>query len=79
VDLRDCIRTFEEMPDTPEWQVKRESAVKLLQRYAMFWGPALTTTILHGEERPMIPVLCRIRIVEITGRRAIHESQPAEN
>jgi len=70
--------SFEEMPDTPEWQIKRESAVKLLQQYATFWVPALTRTILHGEERQQIPVLYRIRIAEITGRRAIDESLPAE-
>jgi len=38
----------------------------------------LTKTILHGEERQQIPVLYRIRIAEITGRRAIDESLPAE-
>jgi hypothetical protein len=70
---------FEEMPDTPEWQAKRETALKLLQRYAMFWEPALTKTILHGRERPLIPVLYRIRIDEISGRRAIRGSPPAEN
>jgi len=66
--------SFEEMPDTPQWRAKREFAVGLLQQYATFWEPALATTILHGKERPRIPVLYRIRIVGITGRRAIGES-----
>lgn len=65
---------FQELPDFPEWQTTRELAVKLLQQYAMFWEPGLAKTVLHGKERPLIPVFYRIRIVGITGRRAIGKS-----
>jgi uncharacterized protein len=65
---------YEELPDTPEYQLEREFAWKVLQQYAMWWEPGYAKTILHGAERPLEPVFYRIFITRITGRRATLES-----
>jgi nitroimidazol reductase NimA-like FMN-containing flavoprotein (pyridoxamine 5'-phosphate oxidase superfamily) len=64
---------YEELPDTPERQSEREFAWELLQQYAMWWEPGLAKTILHGTERPLVPVFYRIHAVRITGHRATGE------
>ena len=61
---------FEELPDVPEWRRERSLAHVLLQRKAMWWEPSYVKTILHGTERPLVPVFYRIHITEITGLRA---------
>jgi uncharacterized protein len=61
---------YEELPDTPKWQRERTSAHDLLQKRAMWWEPGCAKTILHGIQRPLVPVLYRIRIVRISGHRA---------
>ncbi|MGA2846179.1 MAG: pyridoxamine 5'-phosphate oxidase family protein [Candidatus Acidiferrales bacterium] len=65
---------FQELPDVPEWRSERSLAHDLLQRKAMWWEPGYVRTILHGTERPLVPVFYRIHITEITGHRAIPES-----
>jgi uncharacterized protein len=64
---------YEELPDTPERQSDREFARKLLQQYVMWWETGLAKTILHGTERPLVPVFYRIRAVRITGHHATVE------
>jgi len=61
---------FQELPDLPEWRSERSLAHDLLQRKAMWWEPGYVKTILHGKERPLVPVFYRIHITEITGHRA---------
>jgi uncharacterized protein len=61
---------FQELPDLPEWRTERSLAYDLLQRKAMWWEPGYVKTILHGKERPLVPVFYRIQITEITGHRA---------
>ncbi len=61
---------FEELPDLPEWHSERLLAHDLLQSKAMWWEPGYVKTILHGKERPLVPVFYRVRITEITGHRA---------
>lgn len=61
---------YEELPNTPEWQSARETAFKVLQRNAIWWEPGYAPTIVHGTQRPLVPVYYRIHIVQITGRRA---------
>ena len=46
---------------------------KLLQRHAIWWEPAYSRTIVGDKERPLAPFFYRIRIVQITGHRAIPE------
>ena len=61
---------YEELPDTPEWSIERAMAAKLLQENAMWWEPAYVKTILHGTERPLMPLFYRIHVTHITGRAA---------
>ena len=62
---------YEELPDTPEYQPERAVAYKfLLQKNAMWWEPGYAKMILHGTQRPLVPVFYRIHVVQITGHRA---------
>jgi nitroimidazol reductase NimA-like FMN-containing flavoprotein (pyridoxamine 5'-phosphate oxidase superfamily) len=61
---------YEELPDTPEYQPERAVAYDVLQKKAMWWEPGYVKTILHGTQRPVVPVFCRIHVVQITGHRA---------
>jgi len=61
---------FQELPDLPEWYSERSLAHDLLQSKAMWWEPGYVKTILHGKERPLVPLFYRIHITEITGHRA---------
>ncbi len=61
---------FEELPDAPDWRSERVLAHELLQLKPMWWEPGYVKTIVHGTERPLVPVFYRIHIVQITGHRA---------
>ena len=61
---------YQELPDTPEWQEERAFAYQLLTKKPEWWEPGYVKTILHGVERPLVPVYYRIRIMEMTGHRA---------
>ncbi len=65
---------FEELPDVPAWRGERSLAHDLLQRKAMWWEPGYAKTIVHGTERPLVPVFYRIHVTQITGHRAIPEA-----
>ncbi len=62
---------YEEILDTPECPGARARAHALLKRHAAWWEPAYVKTIVHGAERPPVPVFYRICARQITGRRAI--------
>jgi nitroimidazol reductase NimA-like FMN-containing flavoprotein (pyridoxamine 5'-phosphate oxidase superfamily) len=62
---------YEELLDTPESQGVRAFAHDLLKRHAVWWEPAYVKTILHGTQRPLVPVFYRIHGRQITGHRAI--------
>ncbi len=64
---------YEELPDTPESELERAFAWKLLQKYEMWWEPGYAKTSLHGTERPLKPIFYRIFITRITGHRATLE------
>ena len=61
---------YEELPDTPEWQSVRVAAHQLLKQYAMWWEPAYVKTVLHGAQRPLVPIFYRIHIRQMSGHRA---------
>jgi nitroimidazol reductase NimA-like FMN-containing flavoprotein (pyridoxamine 5'-phosphate oxidase superfamily) len=67
---------YEELPDTPEWKAERERAYLLLQQKANWWQPGYAKTILHGTERPLVPIFFRIRIAGISGRHGASDSPP---
>ncbi len=70
---------YEELPNTPQWQLERELAYKLLQQYAMWWEPGYVKTIHHGTERPLVPVFYRIYVDRITGHLAsLEPAAPAD-
>ncbi len=68
---------FEELPDVPEWNDKRALAYELLHRRAMWWEPGYVKTILHGAERPLVPIFYRIHITRVTGHQASPEPAKA--
>lgn len=62
--------SYEELSKTsiaPEQQVARKRAEELLGRRGPFWEPATAKT---GSHEPFCPVLYRIRISSVTGRRS---------
>ena len=61
---------YEELPNTPEYQDARRIAEGLFQKHRMWWEPA-TVPLADHERR--VPVVFRIRIHDLTGRRAVHE------
>jgi uncharacterized protein len=61
---------FQELPDLPELRTERSLAYDLLRHKAMWWEPGYVKTIIHGKERPLVPVFYRLHITEITGHRA---------
>ena len=70
---------YEELPDTPEWQGARTLAHTVLKRNAVWWEPAYVKTILHGTQRPLVPVFYRIHCLQITGHRATPEPATPAN
>ena len=68
---------YEELSDTPDLGSVRALAHQLLQQKSAWWEPGYVKTILHGTERPLVPIYYRIRIVEITGHRADPEQAPS--
>jgi len=61
--------SYEELSDSPESQLKREFAWELLQQYPMWWEPALADSKFKPAG-PREPIFYRIRISQMTGRRA---------
>jgi len=58
---------YEELPHTPEYEEARGVAERLFQMRPMWWQPASTPLDTH---QPRAPIVFRIRIDRVTGRRA---------
>jgi nitroimidazol reductase NimA-like FMN-containing flavoprotein (pyridoxamine 5'-phosphate oxidase superfamily) len=58
---------YEELPHTPEYESSRRVAERLFQRHPMWWEPA---SVALGEHERRTPIVFRIRIIRVTGRRA---------
>ena len=67
------IGRYEELPDTSEWKLERAHAYELLRQRPVWWEPGYVKTIIHGTERPLVPVYYRIHISKITGHCATPE------
>lgn len=65
--------SYEELPDTPTFRWERGYTQYLLQKRAMWWETGIAKTILHGIQRPLVPVFYRIRVIQISGHRASPE------
>jgi len=57
---------YEELPHGPATEDPRSVAARLFQRHPMWWEPALVPLASH---EPRVPILFRIRIRQMTGRR----------
>ena len=66
---------YEELPLTPDHQHARQVAERLFQKYPMWWEPA--TVPLGGHDRRP-PIVFRIHVDSVTGRRTIHEAAPED-
>ena len=66
---------YEELPHIPENEDARRVADRLFQRHPMWWEPA--TVPLGGQERHP-PIVFRIHIDSLTGRRTIYRPGPRE-
>ena len=58
---------YEELPHTPEYEGSRRVAERLFQQHPVWWEPA-SIPLATNEQRT--PIVFRIRIVRVTGRRA---------
>ena len=58
---------YEELPNTPEYEDSLRVAEGLFQRHPMWWEPASVSLAAH---EPRTPIVFRIRIGRVTGRRA---------
>ncbi len=65
---------YEELPDTPEYQRLRTYALEVLQKRSLWWEPACIP-VDQADQRP--PVLYRISIAQMTGRRATPDAVDA--
>ena len=58
---------YEELPHTPEYEGPRRVAERLFQRHPAWWEPASIPLAAHEQRTPIV---FRIRIGRVTGRRA---------
>jgi hypothetical protein len=58
---------YEELPPTQDYEDLRRVAERLFQRHPMWWEPASVPLQAH---EPRSPIVYRIRISRLTGRRA---------
>ena len=65
---------YEELPDTPEYEIPRKRAWGLLQRQPMWWEPGYVKTVLDNKIRPLEPVYFRIHINQMSGHRGIPDT-----
>ncbi len=69
--------SYEELPDTRQYETTRLLAHELLQKRAMWWQPALVAVTNTEQAKTFTPVFYRIRIDRITGHRATPEPTPS--
>jgi nitroimidazol reductase NimA-like FMN-containing flavoprotein (pyridoxamine 5'-phosphate oxidase superfamily) len=62
--------TYEELPDTPEFDAQRAHAHRLLQKRARWWEPACVSVEHHEYPKTFSPIVYRIHINRMTGRAA---------
>ena len=65
---------YEELPDTPQYELHRKRTHDLLQRRPMWWEPGSVKTELSEKAHPVGFVYFRIHIDQISGRRAISDT-----
>ena len=68
--------TYEELPDTRQYETTRSLAHELLRKRAMWWQPGCVAVANTEQAKTFTPVFYRIRIDRITGHRAAPEPLP---
>jgi nitroimidazol reductase NimA-like FMN-containing flavoprotein (pyridoxamine 5'-phosphate oxidase superfamily) len=68
--------TYQELPDTSQYEATRMLAHELLRKRAMWWQPASVAVACTEQEKAFAPIFYRIRIDRITGHRATPEPCP---
>jgi nitroimidazol reductase NimA-like FMN-containing flavoprotein (pyridoxamine 5'-phosphate oxidase superfamily) len=61
---------YEELPDTPQFEVARTHAHGFLQKRAMWWEPAYISHEHRDNPHSVTPIFFRIKVEEVTGHRA---------
>ena len=61
---------YEELPDTPEFQIARTHAQECLQKQVMWWEPAYISQEHRDKPHSLTPIFFRIKIENVTGHRA---------
>lgn len=67
---------YEELPHTPAYEGPRSVAERLFQQHPMWWEPA---SIRLAPDEQRTPIVFRIRIVRMTGRRAAPDTLKTAN
>jgi nitroimidazol reductase NimA-like FMN-containing flavoprotein (pyridoxamine 5'-phosphate oxidase superfamily) len=68
--------TYEELPDTRQYETARLLAHSLLRRRPMWWQPASVAVTGAQQAKTFAPIFYRIRINRITGHRAAPDPAP---
>jgi len=68
---------YEELPDNPQYEALRRYAHELLEKRSSWWTLAIASSQTRDEHLPVLPILYRIQIEEMSGHRcsAYQESQ----
>lgn len=67
---------YEELPPTAGYEDSRRIAERLFARHAMWWEPA---SVPLGTDQRREPIVFRIRIDRMTGRRAMAAASPSRS
>jgi nitroimidazol reductase NimA-like FMN-containing flavoprotein (pyridoxamine 5'-phosphate oxidase superfamily) len=62
--------SYEELPDTPEYEAMRAHAHELLLKRAMWWEPACVSVAHRDCSKSLTPIFYCIHIDRMTGHRA---------
>ena len=65
---------YEELPDTPEFDVARRHAHGFLQQRAMWWEPAYISQEHQDTPHSLTPIFFRIKMENVTGHRATSDN-----
>jgi uncharacterized protein len=60
---------YEELPENPQYETLRRHAHELLEKRSLWWRLAIASSQTRDEHLPVLPVLYRIQIEEISGHR----------
>jgi len=66
---------YEELKETPDYETLRERAAELFRQRPEWWLPAAGRVPSH--ERLQVPIVFRIRVTSVHGRRAIRDETAA--